>query len=121
ADGAAGQLEGGGAEVEVEPVGARQRGGEAAVPQPGPLRDVRQREVDDDVEAAGERVVDVRPEVGREHGEAVEALQPLQQVGALDVRVPVVGVLDIRAVAEDGVGLVKEAGGVYTLTVSEDR
>ena len=58
-------------------------------------RRVGHREVDDHVEPAGERLVEVGPQVGGQHRQPVEGLHPLQQVGALDVGVPVVGVADL--------------------------
>ena len=88
------------------------RRAEAAVPQRAAVRGVGQREVDDHVEPAGERLVDVGAQVGGQDGEAVEGLHPLQQVGALDVGVAVVRVPDLRALAEDRVGLVEEQHGV---------
>ena len=85
-----------GAERQVEVAGLGQ-----AVPgsvhRRQPVRGVRQREVDDHVEPAGERLVEVGAQVGREDGQAVEGLHALQQVGALDVGVPVVGVVDLAS------------------------
>ena len=78
-------------EVEIEVVAQRQRG-DAVLPQPPATRRIGEGEVDDRVEAAGEGVVDVRAQVGRQHGEAVERLHPLEQVGDLDVGVAVVAV-----------------------------
>ncbi len=66
---------------------------------------VGHREVDDHVEAAGERVVDVRAQVRRQDRQAVERLHPLQQVGDLDVGVAIVAVADLGALPEQGVGL----------------
>ena len=95
ADVAAGQLERLGAEVQVEVVA---RG----TPRPGTgPTSARRRstsgggEVDDEVEAAGEGLVDVGPQVGGQDGDAVERLHPLQQVGHFDVGVTVVGVLHL--------------------------
>ena len=47
-----------------------------------------------------------------EDRQPVEGLHALQQVGALDVGVAVVGVADLAALAEDRVGLVEEQHGV---------
>src|SRR4051794_31889164 len=59
ADVAAGELEGLGAEVEVDVWCARRAASEAEIPQPPPAVRVRRLEVDDRVEPARERVVDV--------------------------------------------------------------
>ena len=120
ADAAAGEFERPAEEVEVDVVGATHVGAEAAVPQPRALRGIRHREVDDDVEPARERLVDVRPQVRREDREPVEGLHALQQVGALDVGVAVVRVLHLGALAEDRVGLVEEQHGVRARRGSED-
>ena len=84
---------------------------EAALPQRQPGGLVGQREVDDHVEPAGERVVEVGPQVGCQHGQAVEGLHSLQQVGALDVRVTVVRVAYLAALAENGVRFVEQQDG----------
>ena len=52
-----------------------------------------------------------RLHVGREDREAAVGLHPLQQVADLDVRVAVVAVLDLAALAEERVGLVEEQDG----------
>ena len=67
------------------------------------------------------RLVDVGAQVGREDGEPVEGLQALQQVGALDVGVAVVGVAHLAALAEDGVGLVEEQHGVDAAGLAKIR
>ena len=79
-----------------------------------------EREVDDDVEAAQERVVHVLAEVRRQDHRAGVALHLLQQVGDLDVRVAVVGVAHLRALAEERVGLVEEEDRVRPLGGRED-
>ena len=120
ADAAAGEFERPAEELEVDVVGAAHVRAEAAVPQRAALRGIRHREVDDDVEPARERLVDVRPQVRREDREPVEGLHALQQVGALDVRVAVVRVLHLGALAEDRVGLVEEQHGVRARRGPED-
>ena len=105
--------------------GRRRRPAAAARPGSGPTAARRSSavglgEVDDGVEPAGEGVVDVGPQVGGQDGQAVEGLQPLQQVGALDVGVAVVGVLHVAALAEDRVGLVEEQHRVDPAGLGED-
>lgn len=89
-------------------------------PQREPLPGVGEREVDHQVQAPGERLVDVGAQVGGEQRDAVEGLQPLEQVGALHVGVLVVRVLDLRPLPEDGVGLVEEQYGVGAVGLGED-
>ena len=96
-------------EVEVESSARGTRVAEASLPELAPVLLVGHREVDDRVEPAGERLVDVRPQVRREDRDAVERLHPLEEVGDLDVGVAVVGVLHLGALAEERVGLVEEA------------
>ena len=50
----------------------------------------------------------------------VERLHPLEQVGHLDVRVAVAGVLDLGALAEQGVGLVEQEDAVDPVGLGED-
>ena len=120
ADGAAGQLEALGEERGVD-VAERRRRRQVGLPDRLALGLGGERELDAEVDAAEERVVDVALEVGRQHDQPVVRLQPLQQVRHLDVGVAVVGVLDLGALAEQGVGLVEEehdvagAGGVEHL------
>ena len=109
-----------GAEVEVEVLGTRHARGQASVPERPPQTHVRRRKVDDHVEAAGEGLVDVGPQVGGQDGEAVEGLHPLQQVGDLDVGVAVVGVAHLGPLAEEGIGLVEEQDGVDAVGLGED-
>ena len=72
------------------------------------------------MQAADEGVVHVVAQVGRQDDDAVVLLHPLQQVADLDVGVAVVGVLDLGALAEDGVGLVEEQDGVAVGRLVED-
>ena len=58
-------------------------------PQLRPLARVRRIEPDDEVQAPRERAVEVLAEVGGEDDEALEALDPGQQVGRLEVGVAV--------------------------------
>ena len=93
---------------------------EALLPQHSSLGDVGEGEVDHGVEAAGEGLVDVGAQVGGEDREAVEGLDALQQVRNLDVGVAVVRVTHLRALAEEGVGLVEEQHAVDPVDLGED-
>src|SRR5205823_7637942 len=64
ADVAAGQPEGMGEEVEVDVVLLRQLRAQVLLPEAPAVLVLRHREVDDGVEAAGEGLVDVGPQVG---------------------------------------------------------
>ena len=79
-----------------------------------------QGEADDGVEAAGEGVVHVGPQVGGEDGQPVEQLHALEEVGNLDVGVAVVGVLDVGTLPEDRVGFVEEQHAVDPVGLGED-
>ena len=89
-------------------------------PDPPPVLRLRKREVDDEVEPADERVVDVALVVGRQDHRAGVGLHALEQVGDLDVGVAVVGVRDLRALAEQRVGLVEEQDRVGPVGGAED-
>ena len=55
-----------------------------------------------------ERRIEVLRQVRREDDDAVVLLHLLQQVGDFDVRVAIVRVLDLRALAEQRIGFVEE-------------
>ena len=62
-----------------------------------------------------EGLVDVLAEVRGEDHHAVVLLHALEEVRDFDVRVPVVRVLDFRALTEQRVGFVEEEDGVAAL------
>ena len=93
---------------------------EVDLPEPQAIALVRAREVDHDVDPAGERLVHVRAHVGRQDRDAVEQLHPLQQVRDLDVRIAVACVRDLRALAEQRVCLVEQKHGIHALGIGED-
>src|ERR1043166_5654209 len=114
-----------------EPYGARQRaelhvvaergfGGEDRAPDAPPVLLVGERELDDDAHAAHESLVHVLPEVRGEDGDAVELFDLLKEVSDFDVGEAVVRVLNLRALAEERVGLVEEEDGVAALRLAED-
>ena len=105
---------------EIDVVGERRAlaaGGSATA---RPLRERRLVEVDDELESARERRVDVLAEVRREDRQAVEALEAREQIRRLEVGVAVVGVRDLGAPAEERVGLVEEAAPPGALRGVED-
>ena len=69
---------------------------------------VGHREVDNEAQAAQKGGVEILLEVGGEDGEAAIGLDPLQQIGDLQIGVAVVRVLHFRALAEQGVRLVEQ-------------
>ena len=71
---------------------ADRRAGQVQAPQRRPRPPVREGELDHEVHPPDEGGVDVLPQVGGQHGEALEPVQPLQQVGRLEVGVAVVRV-----------------------------
>src|SRR5438552_2029874 len=77
------------------------------------LAGLRAREVHDVANAPHERDVDVLHLVACEQGHALELLEELEQVVGVGVGVAVVRVADLRALAEEGVGLVEEQHGVH--------
>ena len=84
------------------------------------LRERRLVEVDDELEPARERRVDVLAQVRREDGEPLEALEARQQIRRLEVGVAVVRVADLGALAEERVGLVEEQHRLRALGGVED-
>ena len=82
--------------------------GNDAAPDLRALGRVREREAHDEADPAQERAVDRVLGVRRQDREAAVGLHALEQVADLDVRVAVVAVLDLAALAEQRVGLVEE-------------
>src|SRR5215210_1386625 len=119
-DRAAGQLELPGEEGNVDVRVERRRVGQEQLPDPLAVVGLREGEVDHEVEPPEERLVEVLPEVGREDHRAGIGLHLLQQVGDLDVRVAVVGVPYLRALAEESVRLVEEQDRVGAVGRVED-
>ena len=103
----------------VEPLGRGLRREDAA-PDLGPLGGVRERELDDEAQPAQEGRVERVLEVGGQDRQAPVGLHALEQVADLDVGVAVVAVLDLAALAEQGVGLVEEEDGAALLGGVED-
>ena len=66
------------------------------------------------------RNVERRFAVGRQDRQAAEILHALQQVIHFDIGVAVVAVLDLRALAEQGIGLVEEQDRAAALGGRED-
>jgi hypothetical protein len=120
ADAAAGHLDPAGEEVQVQASVARHGGGPDLLPDPAAVRDAWQLEFHRGVQPAHERLVHVAAQVGGEHDDAVVLFHLLQQVADLDVGVAVVGVAYLRALAEQGVGLIEEQDGVAGRRLGED-
>src|SRR6266511_1207087 len=119
ADRPAGDPEPMGEEVEIDLLHGGP-GREGQPPDGAPLVFARHRELHHDVDPAEERLVHVPLQVRRHDRDAVVGLEPLQQVGDLDVRVPVVCVADVRALPEQRVGLVEEQHEVSRRGTGED-
>src|SRR6266851_7674414 len=89
-------------------------------PQREPLGWPRLHEVHDKADAAQEGFVQVSFAVRGQDGNSLELLHPLQQVVNLDVGKAVVCVLDLGALAKQGVGLIEEQHHVGALTRVEN-
>jgi hypothetical protein len=80
---------------------------QAAPPEPQPVLLLGLGEVDQHVQPAGERLVQVRAQVGGQDGDALDQIHPLEQVRHLDAGVAVVRGADVGALAEQRVHLVE--------------
>src|SRR6266508_3853837 len=120
ADLATGELELTGKEREVDIASRGRRGWDQQPPEPFALVLVRLGELDVEVDATAECLVEVLREIGREDHHAVVALHPLEEIGDLDVRVAVVRVSHLRALPEQRVGLVEEQDRVASLGGAKD-
>ena len=81
-------------------------------PQQLPRGGVRKRKRDHKAYPSHERLVDILKEIRRHQHNAIVFLHLLEQIRGLYVRMSVVGVLDLGALAEKCVGLVKEQHAV---------
>ena len=77
-------------------------------------------EVDDAVESARERVIQICAKVARQDRKAVEGLHPLQEIGNFDVRVSVSRIAHLGTLPEQGVRLIEQQDPVELLGRSED-
>ena len=69
---------------------------------------IREWEVNGECEAPHECVVQVVSQVGRQDGQPVVLLHPLEEIRDFHIRVAIVGIAHFRTLAEDGIRLVEE-------------
>src|SRR5688572_2006658 len=84
----------------VDIVSESQLLGEGARPAFAPLRRLRRCEADGCLESTQERVVDVRALIRREDDEGRERLDALEEIRNLLIRVAIVSITDVGALAE---------------------
>src|SRR5689334_127439 len=72
------------------------------------------------MEAADESVVQIVFEIGRQDEQAWIIFHSLQKIADFLVRILVMGALDVRALAEQGVGLVEEQNPALAFRAFED-
>ena len=120
ADRAAGELERFGQKAKIKIVGARHRRSEASLPQLPTVLLFGFRKVDKRVQPSCKRLVEVGPQVGGQDGDAIEELHSLKQIGDFDVRITIVRIADLRALAKKRIGLVKQDHTVDALRLGED-
>ena len=77
-------------------------------------------EVDQGMEAADESLVQIVFEIGRQDEQARIIFHSLQKITDLLIRILVMGALDVRALAEQGVGLVEEQNPILGFRPFED-
>src|SRR5579872_5040938 len=93
---------------------------QVGLPQRAALLGAWRGEIQDDVEPARERRVEATLAVARQQRDALERLDALEQVVGLGVGESVVGLLDVRALSEDGVRLVEEEHDLRMLGAGEE-
>src|SRR5207244_3671347 len=81
---------------------------ERASPDGFALRSIRKWEVDGEAEPALERLIERRAQVGGKDRQPLVRLHALQQISNFDVRVAVVTVPHLAALAEERISLVKQ-------------
>ena len=80
-----------------------------------PLVLVREREMDGESETAGEGVVEILAQIGREDRQSLEFLHLLQQIGDFEIGVAVVRIAHLGPLAEQRVRLVEEQDTIGVL------
>ena len=107
-DVAAAELEPLGQKAEIDVARQRRLPRPDALPDPPAIGRVGKRERHHECEAADERIVEVLPQVAREDRDAVVALDALQQVADLEIRVAIMGIAHFGPLAEQRVRLVEQ-------------
>ncbi len=77
-------------------------------PQAVALFGLRHGEGNDRLEAAGERVIDIAAQIGRQDDDAGKVLDALQEVADFLIGVAIVGAVDAGTLAKQGIGLIEE-------------
>src|SRR5882672_2179508 len=88
---------------------------QVAAPELQALGGSRLVELDHELQSADERRVDVLAEVGGEDRQAIEALEPGQEICGLEIGVPVVRVAYLSALAEQRVRLIEQQDRLNSL------
>ena len=107
-------------ELEVDVVGARHRVAETSFPEHESMLLLGLGKVNENIQPAGERIVDVRPKVRCQHGNAFVGLEPLEEVGDLDVGVPVARITHLAALPEQCIRFVEKDHPVDAFGCGED-
>src|SRR5262245_51720178 len=108
ADAATGQFETTRQLAKVDVPGERRRVRKTESPDGFARGNVRLRELEDESQASEECFVDVATKIRCEDRKAREGLHAMQEIRDLDVRISVVGVLDLAALAEQRIRFVEE-------------
>src|SRR5262245_20136776 len=91
-----------------------------SLPNGQPLLPLGKREVYCELEPTEKGLVHVPTQVGGKDEHPIVCFEALEKVVDFNVRVPVVGILYLRALAEKGIGLVKEEDRVARPGLIED-
>src|SRR5262249_41559190 len=91
-----------------------------AVPDAPPIHFVREREVDGEGQATHKGLVQILAQVGGHDSYPLVLFHLLQQIRNLDVRIAIVGVTYLRALAKQGIGLIEEENGIGIFGGGED-
>src|SRR5207247_9308553 len=100
---------------------ARHRRPQTAVPKLPPVLFVGLGKVDQRIEAAGESLIQVGPQIRGEDRDPLEELHSLEKVSDLDIGIAVVGIAYLGALAKQCVGFIKEDYAVDSLGRSEEH
>src|SRR5215467_3790504 len=105
-------------EVNVSPQRSALRN--VLLPDPVAVCLVRKWEFNRKVHAAKEPVIDVAPQIGRQHHQPIEFFHTLQQVIDLDIGIAIMSILYLRAFAEKSVSFIEEQDCVAVFSLLEN-
>ena len=84
------------------------------------MLNVGSRELHREMHTSKKRIIDILTQIGSENHKSVELFDALQQIVDLDVRIPIVGILNLGSLSEQGVRFIEEKDCIARFRFNED-